>query len=125
MSELAGNGKALFLWLEVTREPTEHILNELYEKSGDFAALETPLYAVLKSQEDLENATLAHTVSALPNLRFLLDDFGENYRKLAESVGREPGRLPLAVVVDGGEECIYSDAGYNVGLADSLWRILV
>lgn len=120
----SGNGKALFLWLEVTREPTEHILNELYERKEDFAGLNAPVYVVLKSKEDLENATLRRTMEALPAITPLLDDFGENYRKLAETVGREVGKLPLAVVLEAGQECIYSDAGYNVGLADILWRIL-
>ncbi|MBD5461400.1 MAG: transglutaminase domain-containing protein [Lachnospiraceae bacterium] len=124
LSELAGEAMALFIWLEVTREPTEHILNELFERKEDFAAITAPLYVVLRRQEDLENATLRRTMEALPALRPLLDDFGENYEALAESVGQKVGKLPLALVIDGGHTCIYSDAGYNVGLADMLWKIL-
>lgn len=124
LSALSGGGKALFLWLEVTREPTEHILNELYEKREDFKELAAPIYAVLKSPEDLKNATLRRTMEALPEIRPLLDDFGDHYKALAKAVGREVGKLPLAVVAEAGHECIYSDAGYNVGLADMLWRVL-
>ena len=124
LSALSGGGKALFLWLEVTREPTEHILNELYEKKEEFRELTTPVYAVLKSPEDLKNATLRRTMEALPGICPLLDDFGENYKALAKTVGREVGKLPLAVVAEAGQECIYSDAGYNVGLADMLWKVL-
>ncbi len=124
LSALSGGGKALFLWLEVTREPTEHILNELYEKKEDFRELTAPVYAVLKSPEDLKNATLHRTMEALPGICPLLDDFGENYRTLAKTLGREVGKLPLAVVAEAGRECIYSDAGYNVGLADMLWKVL-
>lgn len=125
LSEFCKGGKALFLWLEVTREPTEHILNELRERKDDFAKLDAPVYVVLRSKEDLENTTLRRTMEALPGIVPLLDDFGENYRILAQTVGREVGKLPLAVILEGGRECIYSDAGYNVGLADILWRILV
>lgn len=125
LASLTGAGKALFLWLEVTREPTEHILNELYDRKEDFAALKTPLYVVLKSPEDLENATLRRTMTALPKLIPVLDDFGASYEKLAQSVGQEIGKLPLAVILEGSQQCIYSDAGYNVGMADALWRILV
>lgn len=124
LSSLSGGGKALFLWLEVTREPTEHILNELYEKREDFKELTAPIYAILKSPEDLKNATLRRTMEALPGICPLLDDFGDNYGTLAKAVGREVGKLPLAVVSWAGQECIYSDAGYNVGLADMLWRVL-
>ncbi len=123
ISALTGE-KALFLWLEVTREPTEHILNELFERKEDFAALKAPIYMVLKSPEDLENPTLHRTLEALPAIHCCLDDFGDNYRALAEKVGRKPGKLPLAVVLENGNQCVYSDAGYNVGLADILWRIL-
>lgn len=125
LSGLTGEGKALFLWLGVTREPTEHILNELFDSRQEFASLDTPVYAVLKSPEDLENRTLSRTLGALPMIRTLLDDFGENYRRLAEAAGQEPGKLPLAVILNGQQECIYSDAGYNVGLAHMLYKILV
>lgn len=121
---LTGGRKALFLWLEVTREPTEHILYELYDRREAFARLHTPLYVVLRSPEDLENATLRRTMEVLPGLCPLLDDFGEHYETLARSVGREVGKLPLALVLNGEGVCIYSDAGYNVGLADMLWRVL-
>ena len=124
LGTLAGAGRALFLWLEVTREPTEHILNELYDRREEFAELKAPLYAVLKAPEDLENATLCRTMTALPEMIPLLDDFGDNYEKLARSAGQEAGKLPLALVLEGPEECIYSDAGYNVGMADALLRVL-
>lgn len=124
LSAFAGEGKSLFLWLAVTREPTEHILNELYERKEDFSGLKTPVYVVLRTAEDLENRTLRRTMKALPMIRTLLDDFGENYESLAAAVGQETGRLPLALVLEKGKECIYSDAGYNVGMADMLWRIL-
>ena len=124
LSKLAGEGRSLFLWLAVTREPTEHILNELYDKKEEFSALEAPIYVVLKSPGDLENTTLSRTLDALPGIHTVLDDFGENYRSLAKKTGQEPGKLPLCLVLEGGKECIYSDSGYNVGLADILYRIL-
>lgn len=79
---------------------------------------------MLKAPEDLENATLCRTMTALPEMIPLLDDFGDNYEKLARSAGQEAGKLPLALVLEGPEECIYSDAGYNVGMADALLRVL-
>lgn len=125
LSELAEGGKALFLWLGVTREPTEHILNELYDMREEYAALEAPVYAVLRGAADLEDKTLHRTLEALPKICTLLDDFGVNYHNLAQAVGQEPGKLPLAVILNGQQECIYSDAGYNVGLADMLYKILI
>lgn len=125
LSDLSDGGKALFLWLGVTREPTEHILNELYDMREEFSSLKAPVYAILKAPEDLENVTLHRTLEALPEIHTVMDDFGDNYRRLAQTVGQEPGKLPLAVILNGQQECIYSDAGYNVGLADMLYKILV
>lgn len=125
MSQLAEAGKALFLWLGVTREPTEHILNELYDMQKEYSALKVPVYAVLRQAEDLEDKTLRRTLDVLPGIHILLDDFGENYQILAKTVGQEPGKLPLAVILNGQQECIYSDAGYNVGMADMLYKILI
>ena len=124
LKDLSGDGKALLVWLEVTREPTEHILNELYEKCADFAALTQPLYIVVKEAEELKDAALSRTMAAIPNLKPLLHDFGEDYKVLAEEIGLAPGRLPLAMVLENGAKSVYGDAGYNVGLADMLYRIL-
>ena len=125
LEELSGEGKALFLWLEPGREPTEHILNELLEKQEVIKGLKQPVYLItLSPRDDTENATLKRTVEALPMLRLLSCSIGEAYREVAESVEQNPGRMPLAFVTEGGRNCIYSDAGYNVGMADLLLKIL-
>lgn len=125
LSGLSGEGKVLMLWLELTREPTEHILNELREKSGMFANLTTPMYFVIRRGTDYaKDETLMKTCGALPQAELLFDDFGDSYEALSYQVGRNPGKLPLAVILEGGANCIYSDCGYNVGMADMLLRIL-
>ncbi len=124
LKDLSGSGKALLVWLEVTREPTEHILNELYDKSAEFSALSVPLYVVVKSAEELEDRTLKRTLEAIPNICPLFHDFGEDYKALAEEIGLTPGRLPMAMVLEAGLTSVYGDAGYNVGLADMLYRVL-
>lgn len=160
LSALSRNGRALVLWLELTREPTEHILNELCEKSGTFAGLKAPIYFVLRRGTDYaRDETLMKTCGAIPQAELLFDDFGDSYETLARQAGRNPGKLPLALILEDGADCdashnadaagradcnvpcnadtaggrdcrdgqlscIYSDAGYNVGMADTLLRIL-
>lgn len=124
LSQLSQNGRALVLWLEVTREPTEHILNELYDMRESFAALKAPVYAVLKGPKDREDRTLMRTLGALPRIQLLYHDFGEDYKRLAQSVETDAAKLPLTMILEKGPECIYSDCGYNVGLANILYRIL-
>ena len=123
LSELAA-GTALLLWLEAGREPTEHILNELYELRERFRALTRPLYMVVKNAEDLQSSTLLRTRKALPDIRILLEESEEKAGRLAESVGQKAGRLPLALVLREGRECVYSAAGYRTGQGELLWRVL-
>ncbi len=122
---LGGRGRSLFLWLELAKEPTEHILNEICERKELFGSLAAPVYFVVRRGTDYEtDATLKRAREALPGAKVLLEDFGEAYGALAYQAGRNSGKLPLAVVLEDGKECVYSDAGYNVGMADLLLRVL-
>lgn len=131
LHSLEEGGKALLLWLELTREPTEHILNEIWEKKDAFRKLQgaersdVPVYFILKKGKNYrEDETLKRTLQGVPGITLLFDEFGEAYEKLSCQVRCNPGKLPLAMVMKGGRECIYSECGYNVGMADILLRIL-
>ena len=125
LSELLEKDSILFLWIETGREPTEHILNELYDKRREFAKLKNSIYVILKTSEDLNNATLQRTIKVLPALNLFIDDSDKNAEVMAEEVGEEKGSLPLALVLNHEKKCLYSSAGYNVGLADTLLKILM
>lgn len=125
LSVQAGQGRSLFLWLELAKEPTEHILNEICEKKEMFRRLETKIFFIVRKGSGHESdGTLAKARKALPGARVLLDNFGEAYEEHSHQVGKAAGKLPLAVVLEAGTECVYSDAGYNVGMADMLLQIL-
>ena len=114
----------LFIWLETGREPTEHILNELYEKREEFLKLNNPMYLVVRKPEDMENATFRRVMDGVPKFIILLDSDEEIAGVLAEKVGEEKGKFPLALILNYERKCLYSSAGYNVGLADALLKWL-
>lgn len=128
LHSLSEGRKALVLWLEPAREPTEHILNEIWEKREAFGKLNRqglPLYFVLREGKDpKEDATLKRTLYGVPGITLLFHAFDGAYERLSCQVKRNPGKLPLAMVMKDGKECIYSDCGYNVGMAELLLRIL-
>ncbi len=124
LSDLAGDGRSLVVWLDVSREPTEHILNELYEQREAFEALKQPLYVVLRTEQELDDPTLRRTMAALPALTPLFSADELRRDEIAQDAGQDAGRLPLALIVQKGPECLYSEAGYRVGLADMLLEIL-
>ena len=65
-SQKVKEGTSLFIWHEVGKEPTEHILNELRERSQEFAALGSRVNLILKHKEDQADPTFAKTKAELP-----------------------------------------------------------
>jgi hypothetical protein len=124
VKELVGPSKALFLWLEVNREPTEHILNELYESSDQMNRLGTKIYFVLKSEDDLKDTSFCRTNKVLENVEILYDTSETNTQVLARRMYVDPDKLPLIIVAKKGFIGTYATSGYNVGTADMLIRIL-
>lgn len=124
LSELVKEKKGLFLWLEEGKEPTEHILNEIRQRSEAYNQLPANLYFVVRDMEVKKDPTLAKTLAELEHAQFFVDDFGADMDALARRMYLEPGKLPLIVIVDQKMRGIYSVAGYNVGSADMILKIL-
>lgn len=122
-SDLATEGKKLFIWLEESKEPTEHILNELCEKCDAFASLAKEIIFIIKTKEALKDPTLTKALSVLPDVHIYYDDFEENINTLARRMYVDPDKLPLIIMTDNGLNGIYATSGYNVGTADMLLRI--
>ena len=51
-SELTKN-KAILMWLEQGKEPTEHILNEMLEQEKDFKEISSDIVFIVKNREAL------------------------------------------------------------------------
>ena len=117
-------GRKILFWLEVSKEPTEHILNELMEKKEAFEKYKENLLFIIKKEEDLNDPTLSRCRAALPGIPVLYDTFTENINTLGRRMYVDPEKLPLILVTSGELNGIYATSGYNVGTADMLLRIL-
>lgn len=122
--ELAGREltrtPALLAWLEVGREPTEHLLGELRDRAAALAGMDIVL--LVPDLRDRADPLLAEVCRVLPRCRVLL---GGRPNALARSVFLEPGCLPLVLVTDGPLHAVYAAAGYRVGgvqLAETVLR---
>ena len=124
LSELVKEKEGLFLWLEEGKEPTEHLLNEIRQRSEAYNQLPANLYFVVRDMEVKKDPTLAKTLAELEHAQFLVDDFGADMETLARRMYLEPGKLPLIVIVNQEMRGIYGVAGYNVGSADMILKIL-
>ena len=110
--------------MKTGKEPTEHILNELRERSQEFAALGSRVNLILKHKEDQADPTFAKTKAELPKAAVYYDEGTENINVLARRMYGDPDKLPLILVVKEGMQGVYSASGYNVGTGDMLLRVL-
>lgn len=126
---LACSDNSLFFWLEVGREPTEHILNELRESAEAFKSAGCPLNFVLETPAQEQDPTLKKTLSALtvskaPLFRVWFGDFTDTVTTLARRMFGDPDKLPLVILTDSKANGLYSCSGYNVGTAELLIKLL-
>lgn len=124
IGELTAEKRRILFWLEVSKEPTEHILNELMEMQEDYRIFQDQLIFIVRSPEDLKDPTLVRCRAALPEVRVFFDTFGKDQEMTARRMYVDPGKLPLLVVTDGRAAGMFAASGYSVGMADMLLRVL-
>ena len=121
-SELTGS-KAVLMWLEEGKEPTEHILNEMLEQEADFQNLPAEILFMVRSREALENAKLQKVLQTFPKIRVYYDTFVPNVETLARRMYVDPEKLPLILVTTRTLNAVYACSGYNVGSGDMIVKV--
>lgn len=114
--------KSLLCWLEPGREPTVHLLKELAEEGKRICC---PVYFVVPDTAGFDDPVLRQAVAALPRARVWQGDFQDTAEELARRVFAEPGQMPLSLLCEGHNRCLYHCAGYNVGAAALLAELLM
>lgn len=111
--------------LEVGKEPTEHLLNEILDMKEQFVSEGLPIIMLVKDPEDFNYDKLRHILSGIPLAQSFIPQSSEHS---VEALFRESligdHRLPLAVVIDGNMHAKFGFANYNVGTADLLLQIV-
>lgn len=121
-SELTKN-KAILMWLEQGKEPTEHILNEMLDQEDDFQELPADIIFMVKNKEALENAKVQKVLATFPRIKVYYDSFVPNVETLARRMYVDPDKLPLVIVTTKELNAVYACSGYNVGSGDMLVKI--
>ena len=112
------------MFMEESREPTEHILNEMMEQENAFKAHESKIIFVVQSREALNDPTIKKTLSVFPEIRVYYDRFEDHIELLGRRMYVDHEKLPLIIVTDGRLNGIYAASGYNVGTGDMLLRLM-
>lgn len=124
ISELTKDGRKILFWLDVSKEPTEHILNELTEMREEYCRCQDKLFFIVRGPQDLADPTFMKCRKALPDVKVLYDVFGKDLEMTARRMYVAPDKLPLLVVTDKAATGIFAASGYSVGMADMLLRVL-
>lgn len=115
--------KAVLMWLEQGKEPTEHILNEMLDQEADFRELSADIVFMINSKEALENAKLQKVLHTFENIKVYYDSFVPNVETLARRMYVDPDKLPLIIVTTKELNAVYACSGYNVGSGDMIVKI--
>lgn len=121
---LARAPRTVLCFLEVGREPTEHLLNELREAAGEMETCGAPLCLVLPDFSCQEDRTFGKALDALPHAEVWSCEFAGTVSSLARRLYLDPDQMPLAILANRGGEGLYGCCGYNVGTAALLLRLI-
>ena len=121
-SEITEN-KAVLMWLEQGKEPTEHILNEMLDQEEDFRELSADIIFMVKSKEALENAKVQKVLNTFPRIKVYYDSFVPNVETLARRMYVDCEKLPLIIITTKKLNAVYACSGYNVGSGDMIVKV--
>lgn len=123
-SALTADGKHILMFLEESREPTEHILNEMMEQPEEFRKICSRILFVVQSQAALKDPTISKALSMFPEIRVYFDCFADHIELLGRRMYVDHEKLPLIIVTSEKLNGIYATSGYNVGTGDMLLRLM-
>ncbi len=123
-SRLEDKGKSIFIWTEASKEPTEHIFNELLEIQRNSGFPKCELNFIVKTPEELNDETFQKLLKSFPDGRVLYDDYGDTLSRLCHVTKAEAEKLPFVLVTDGINSGIFACSGYHVGSGDILYKLM-
>ncbi|MGN0977602.1 MAG: transglutaminase domain-containing protein, partial [Faecousia sp.] len=112
------HGLTVLIYLDVSKEPTEHILNEIISAAAALRQRlrrDLRLIYVLSKESDRSDPTLQKALAAVPEAQIFFDSSPSDAVMLARKLFLEPGILPLLLLTDPSHRGYYGTCGYQVG----------
>lgn len=123
-SDIFNTRTSLLLWLEPAKEPTEHILNELFEQKEMFLAKNIKIYFILPNLQAKKDININKLLHSLQGIEVFCDKEGEHIEPIGRRMNVDHERLPLILLMKENLVGIFATSGYNVGTAEMLLKLM-
>lgn len=118
------NGKgAVCIWLKEGEEPTEHVLNELWDRVEDVRLHKEQIF-LITMQRPTAFGTLERLLKGVDGLALYEADSFVDAEAVAAAMDAERGKYPLAIAADENGNGVFATCGYNVGAVAQLLALL-
>lgn len=120
LSQLAQRQHLILMLVDPDKEPTKHLLNEIYQLKEQFADCPASILMVV-ARDRLPAGFQPDAISGLPSSSLILYDEHDEFRNLiASDLPISPENLPVVLVVRKNGEVIFFTEGYRIGTAEQL-----
>ncbi len=123
-SALTAQGVHILAFLEPGEEPTEHVLNEMYQLRENFRALEAGICFAVREERIRKTPAWERLLKAVPEIKVVTGDFDELTEPLARRMYTDPEKLPLLFILNPGLKAVYAGSGYQAGSVNLLLELL-
>ena len=120
---LQNGKKAVCIWLREGQEPTEHVLNELWDRVKDVRLHKDQIFLV-SMQQPIPFGTLERLLKGVDGLALYGADSFADAEAVAAAMDAERGKYPLAIAADESGNGVFATCGYNVGAVAQLLALL-
>lgn len=109
--------------LDIGKEPTEHLLNEIIELKDRLNSQKLRMVYLIPSGAGLTNALFKRAAAAVPSVFLLADKKSFPPEQLFYDLNIGDRRLPLSAVINGSGAVVFAFSNYNVGTVGLLTQI--
>ncbi|MFO8002343.1 MAG: transglutaminase domain-containing protein [Marinilabilia sp.] len=117
---LTGEDGLVLIWMDPSREPTKHLLNDLVRLRSNFNNWEGNILILLKPEKIPADFSV-EDYQGLPERSYFARDGSGWLEELEEVMDQSlTGDMPAAFVIDPSGEVVFSSSGYNIGTGDDI-----
>lgn len=123
ISALTKEGPAVLAFLEPGEEPTEHVLNEIFQYQESFRSMGIRICFLVGEEHGVKTAAWERA-AAMPEVCIYQASLEDVVEPLARSMYTDPEKLPLLVIANPGLQGIYACSGYRAGSVKLMLELL-